>query len=157
MTYKEYIAQCKQVIKKHEWMIQAVGHDELMNRGPIFYTVGLTAKGLPELAAVIPVDTKTGYALMNTAAIAMIRRGRVFENFEEVPMIIMGANAIFREVALDSIEMLTTIRGVYPKKTPRVMHLLVPDDHGRYPFNHGCTLMDQLTWRFDYIPLPENQ
>ncbi len=147
----QYVARIERTIAKHEFAVQGVFPtvEDTMRRkaegrpvpAPFAYTIGMTGKGLPELA-VSGLDQETMAVILNLA-------GEVHQVNEilvgsELPLPLMTE---VRMRIIDAPEIVAGIaQAVYPDSDLQFRQVVWPDDDGRYPGEPGH---DAKTFRQD--------
>jgi uncharacterized protein DUF4262 len=126
-----FLDQCRATIVEHGWMVQGVfPTTESVARGETLtfaYTVGLTAKGLPEMILVgLPLDGAADW--LNDAARQAVERGAV-ELDTDVDGIIAGVSVRFTATTTAPLSVARRLYGA----GVRAVQMLWPDDQGRFP------------------------
>ncbi|WP_024794114.1 DUF4262 domain-containing protein [Tomitella biformata] len=118
-------------IAKHGWAVQGVFGDAETEAAPFAYTVGLTAKRLPELV-IYGLDVGLAGNIVNSAATQMIERGE-FAAGQEVGRLIKRFDMVAIEVLLPiDLRVAAQIYGQV-----RAIQLVWPDKEGRFPWQAG--------------------
>lgn len=142
---REHLKRARTIIQEHGWIVQNVLSDP-----PLSYTVGLHAKGLPELV-MVGVDVRTMQPILNALARRMVegdlavveglRDDRVFERFP----------AMFRRLPQQQVtEHLDILVALSQEVSivPEVYQVVWPDEERRFPGEEGvaatCALFQDL-------------
>jgi hypothetical protein len=136
VDFTDYLARCMGLIDRFGWMVQGVfpTKNDLLadpaNSFPFAYTVGLTARRLPELiVAGLPQDV--AMEILNNAASRVVTDGFVLtgENYDDI---LEGYACRF--VPTDTAR-LSVARRLYLNVV--AMQLLWPDNAARFPGEPG--------------------
>lgn len=152
---EDYIAKLDAIIEKHGYAVQSV-----MDNPPMSYTVGLTDLRLPELVMVgVPIPSMQ--AIINEAVARMqstqpFAPGQLQSELANLPLRI---DAVHISQVLGRLYMLIG----YEKRRQRqvtelkVLQLVWPDRHGRYPddSDYAMPLSEQPLFRLPYLNAPE--
>lgn len=122
-----HLDKIKGVIEEHGWMVQAVFPTENEPGVPFAYTVGLTAKGLPELV-IAGLPHQVAGDLLNTAAQASL--DKPFEAGQTVDTL---ATVPFRVVPAELAEV-NVARDLYGDDKVTALQLVWPDRNGAVPW-----------------------
>ncbi|MFI7608501.1 DUF4262 domain-containing protein [Micromonospora sp. NPDC049366] len=122
-----YLESVEGVIREHGWMVQFVFPTENEPGVPFAYTVGLTAKGRPELVIAGLPDQVAGQ-LLNMAAEASLQApfeaGQTVDDLATVP---------FRVVTADLAEV-GMARNLYGDERVSALQLVWPARNGAFPW-----------------------
>jgi hypothetical protein len=122
-------AEFRPLIDKYGWAVRQVFPTRPDEGVAFCYTVGLTAKGLPELSIYgLPMDE--GHAILNEVAARMIERGSEFRAGELIDGILVGTPLLVIEMG-DTHE-LTAVENLYGEV--RARQLVWSDREGRMPW-----------------------
>lgn len=132
MTEDAYLAHIADLIAERGWAVQAVAGDSF--DATFSYTVGLTAKGLPELW-IATLHPKQAALLLNTLGDKAVAEGALplgvpLDIDWSVPVRLRGP------VAVDTAEVFVA-SAVYPDAQVTVVQVLWPDDAGVFPDEVG--------------------
>jgi hypothetical protein len=131
------------LVQKNGWAIQAVGDE---NNAPYYYTIGLSAKRLPELILLLPIPFDLALLVLNGAAKTFVQtndpqEGLLYNVIEKLPIKIrhIHVNA-FREFGNAAVHW--TAMHDYPLVS--AMQVLFPDAEGRFPGDDSYNWVAQL-------------
>jgi hypothetical protein len=123
-------ARVQEMIGEHGWAVIGVFPTAQDDGVPFSYKVGLTDKGLPELA-IYGLDPVTGGAILNGVAQRMIDTGE-FRGGERLEGELAGGLPLAVIDMADTRD-LTTVRRVYGAVLA-ARQIVWPDAHGRMPW-----------------------
>jgi hypothetical protein len=140
MTDDEYLRMMLGLIDRHGWAVQGVERDKLY--APFAYTVGLTMRGLPELA-ITGMELATATGLLNELADEFVHLGLPAPG-ERIPL---GDGRVLEVVevrhpeaylftAISLFEIADGAREVFPTGV-RCLQLAWSDERGRWPWEPG--------------------
>lgn len=118
-------------IARHGWAVQGVFGEEETREAPFAYTVGLTAKGLPELV-IYGLNVGLAGNLLNTAATRMIESGE-FNAGQAISRLIRN----FDMVAIDVLRPVDLLVAMQIYGPVRAIQLVWPGAKGQYPWQDG--------------------
>jgi hypothetical protein len=112
------------------WAIQYAG-----GRGPFAYTVGLPAKGVPELYLAAPLDLYTLFSILNAVARTFITLGSA--DAGEMYAILQTLPVQIREIDPADFSLYAGVAVTWAHRTgvpiQRAMQVVLPDATGRFP------------------------
>lgn len=126
-----YNARLREIIDTHGWAVQGVLPEADQPGVPFGYTVGLTAKDLPELV-IYGLPPRTASAILNTAARRMTESGP-FSPGDRISPPSDGPDVAVIDVV--DTDVLTMIEHFYGPS--RALQLVWPDEQGRFPWQNG--------------------
>lgn len=130
-SFEAYVARTQALIDKYGWAVQGVGPEitEGKLRRPAFsYTIGLTAKNLPELS-IYGLGMGVAHQLLNMLASEMVN-GRSFVPGELITDL---ANMPFHVVRSIDLTDLSAARHFYDDKIT-ALQVVWPDPAGKFPW-----------------------
>lgn len=135
MRKGDILKRVKDSVARHGWHVQHVlpGED---GSPSLSYTVGLTAKGLPELA-IVGFDPNLHHRLLNDVARLMTEQGRRFVDWSESREVIQGYPVVFRSVPSPERVALFAVN-LFPDANLFLLQIVLPDAAGLYPWDAGC-------------------
>jgi len=129
-TRQDYLNHLRSIIAEVGWAVQGVEGGR--NRAPYAYTVGLAARGKPELV-VTGMAAYRAVKLLNEVAVHMLH-ATVPEPGEQVPLI--GGPVIeFVEVERPSVHLGVACQ--FYGAGIRALQIVHADDHGHWPWEIG--------------------
>src|SRR2546423_1074392 len=100
------------------------------------YTVGLTAKGLPELV-IAGLDPTIAMALLNDLAGRVYHHAAQFTHGQRIADLLVGYDAVIvAGPATDDLRPATAYAR-YSAEQVRLQQVVWPDQHGRFPWDAG--------------------
>lgn len=134
-----YLVQVMGIIEAHGWAVQGVFPTAEDPGATFTYTVGLTAKGLPELL-VYGLNPQVATNLLNMAAQWMIDNERAFATGEPYTGFLAG-DYVVRFIDATTGD-LAVARRLYPEV--RCLQMVWPDRDGRFPWDDGYAIRPDL-------------
>lgn len=129
-----YLDQVRSVIARNGWAVQGVIGTRTQ---PAFaYTVGMTARGLPELIT-YGLHVKTAQTVLNTAARRLTGGDDVYAH-GRIATGLANMDPVLIESATD--RPLVIARQVFPDREVRALQLVWPDPVGLWPWQPGSTM-----------------
>lgn len=135
--FEQITERVRQNIEQYGQHVQGVGGGGGIRVSPPFaYTIGNSARGLPELLFIGPFDFRLGTMILNAVAKHMWEKGRI-----EPGMLDLEWTFPFklREAGGDVRDTFTIQAGqFYGHENYTVMQVMICDKAGRYPGDPGC-------------------
>lgn len=137
MDTAHHLAQARQLILDHGWMVQQVRPcgDHLGEEETFAYSAGLTAAGLPEIL-VVGLDISSCGLLVNLAA----KRSLTEEILDGAMVADVAAMPLRAE--LRNNQPAVVARQLYGNRRVRLLQLIWPDERGFYPDSPFWSLGD---------------
>ena len=127
-----YRAKLADIVKRHGWAVQHV-----MTTPPLSYTVGLHAKGLPELVSV-GLEGSTAQTVLNQVARRLIEGELTLVEGKDYDTIFNGFMARFRQVPSVQVHRsLKVAMSMANGETPIAWQLTFPDPSGKFEGEPG--------------------
>ena len=132
-THEDYLKTVVlPTIDRHGWMVQAVGGSRLY--APFAYTVGLTAKGLPDLV-VTGVRDQPAAVLLNAVATELVAHGRRVRHGDSLDLTGTGPRLELVELPQPDAHLFFAV-DVYGAAV-RGLQLVWADEGGTWPWERG--------------------
>lgn len=125
-TAREWLEAIDETVQKHGWAVQFVEQD----RTPYAYTVGLQARGLPELL-VTGLSPKPATHMLNSVARYLVAGGK------PVPgeLISIGRGPLVEVVQVQHPDAHMNVALAFYGTDLRALQLVWPDDRGHRPWD----------------------
>lgn len=125
-------------ITKYGWSVVGVFPTAEGDGVPFAYTVGLTAKQLPELA-IYGLHSRVSHPVLNAAARQMVEAGAPLVSGQRVKGVLAGGVELAAVEMTDRTEDLSMVRQVYGSLGAAVQ-LCWPDVDGLFPWEQGSSI-----------------
>lgn len=140
-------ARIRALVEQHGWATMIVGAGQCQccetpdpaSESILFYTIGLTDHGHPELV-LSGLDHQTGAYLVNELAAGVLCDGKKMKHGSEVQDLLVlqpsgeKVSGYFTEACLDA---LYKLKQYYPDTGVTALQLIYPDAQGLYPWDEG--------------------
>lgn len=139
----QVLNRLKKIIKEHGWAVQGVmpDPDSEDNKYGYYYTVGMKAKGLPDLV-VYSVPPMLATNLLNELAERMVKLDTAYETGDRpADLMTEGYSPIMVEV-LD-YSPLKAAHAFYEEEEFRAFQVVWPDDDNHYPWDSNYAAYPQ--------------
>lgn len=135
-----FLEDTRAKIAEHGWTVVAVFATP-EEPGPSFaYTVGLSARGLPE-AAIYGLPSQVAHSLLNAVARRMIESGVALRTGDRIEGIVVDDVALVAVAMTDTTD-LNVVCECYGSVGAAVQ-IVWPDQDGLLPWEDGCRLSDE--------------
>lgn len=139
MNPKSYWDQVLEIIERHGWAVQVVGSEPERSIPAYGYTIGLAARGLPDLL-VFGLDFKTANTILNNAAQKMIagafeqRTGALITEVASLPL----KAQVLQPEQFEPFAMGARRHAMDAGAQVQVIQIILPDATGLFPNEDGC-------------------
>lgn len=139
MDATRYWDQVLEIIDRHGWAVQVVGSEPERSIPAYAYTIGLAARGMPDLL-VFGLDFKTANTILNNAAQKMIaghfeqKTGALITEVASLPLTIQ----VLEPAQFETFAMGARRHAIDAGVEARVLQVILPDVHGLFPSDEGC-------------------
>ncbi|WP_099020827.1 DUF4262 domain-containing protein [Mycolicibacterium palauense] len=130
MNTADRYGDTRRLIDTHGWAVIGVFPTSAEDGPPFSYTVGLTDRGLPELA-IYGLPPHTAHGVLNAAARKALDHGQL-PCGEPLSEVLAGGLTVVA-LTMDDTDDLTTVRALYGAVLA-AQQILWPDAHGRMPW-----------------------
>lgn len=146
----DYTKQVENLIATHGWMVQAVFATD--TEPGFAYTVGLSAKGLPELI-VFALPPQHATAILNQVAQTMVNIGNPYPEWGLIAEVMEGANCMVVNADRDKTDNYM-FQAKYRYPDYKAMQLVWTDLNMKFPWEDGFDpdLIRLQPLMFDYRP-----
>lgn len=131
------LADTRAKIDAHGWTVIAVFPNTTNSGPPFAYTVGLSARGLPELA-IYGLSGPVAQSLLNEVARRMLQAGAALRTGDEIEGVLVDDLAMVA-VAMTDTEDLNVVRECYGTVSAAVQ-IVWPDGDGILPWEAGAQI-----------------
>ena len=121
-----YLEKCLGIIEKHGWMVQSVGTSPMLH-----YTVGLEAKGHPELV-LLGVPPQVAQGVLNEAARQLLAGEMAPREWEDTQGVIRDFPVRFRKLTAAQTKALRIALVFCEGEDLDAWLMVLPDEAGRF-------------------------